>query len=867
MQSPSASGRSPEQAIRQLRPGLSFFWFLNGELRTEDLRRQLAAFAKLKPKALVLHPRSGLLMPYLSTEWFELVRLLAGECVKAGIEPWLYDEDYCPSGTAAGRVTMQHPEYLAHGIERFEAPADLKGGQIFFFPSGKLLWAGLLPPEESSGAGETAPRDMTEHVGVMRRHWEVSPWDSRWYYPAMPLYDCPRSESYIPEYAIRKPADVKSGWRLVAFVARTVGIDSPWQNLADSLNPAATEAFLQSTYEPYAKHLGDMLGREVPAMFTDEPKYLSARPFTPGLFESFAQIYGYDLRPRLDHLFTTAQTDESVLTRLHFREWTGKRFVDAWMKPVKQWCHNHGIALVGHVSPEDDPVQQASCVSNLFPVEEQFDLAGLDLIVPAVGDARHAVINVGPLTATSAAQQFGKAGVMSETLGASGEELATDKAARIMAWQVVSGISHLVVHGAFFTTMGLRVFDAGPDFGPDSPRWDGISDAACGLQPFFEVVGGGATQLAPVGIFWPMRSFWADGVMWEPKDIGRRKQLNAVMMACLQSQVGVHFLDEKPLAEGSIENGELRVGRARYRAIVIPSTSVIGAAALERLRELRRAKVPVYSIGDAPAKVQTAKGLDPITDGPWEVVRPANLRQWCREALPRVLPLTNAGDELAEVRASAWQRDGKTTYLAVNIDTQARTLRVGKSTVELKSGEIVALRGEKDSFDVAARFDSNSVTPATSGAPMAAYQEWSVRFGEEPWKVIDRPLAVYQLRPVAKNPGKVIHMVLTGAAAIGEQPIADWLDYRARFSVPSASSSTRLVLEPTAVRGRLTVSLGDRSWKVEVSDIDPKPHEIDLGNVPSGSHELLVRVHDPTPFDGIKSIPAIILANGQGSKR
>src|SRR5688572_12320209 len=105
MQSPSASGRSPEQAIRQLRPGLSFFWFLNGELRTEDLRRQLAAFARLKPKALVLHPRSGLLMPYLSTEWFELVRRLAGECVKAGIEPWLYDEDYCPSGTAAGRVT------------------------------------------------------------------------------------------------------------------------------------------------------------------------------------------------------------------------------------------------------------------------------------------------------------------------------------------------------------------------------------------------------------------------------------------------------------------------------------------------------------------------------------------------------------------------------------------------------------------------------------------------------------------------------------------------------------------------------------------------------------------------------------------
>ena len=69
------------------------FWSWNGELRKEELLRQLSIIKEMGFGGFFMHSRAGLITEYLGEEWFELVNAVADEGEKLGLEAWLYDED------------------------------------------------------------------------------------------------------------------------------------------------------------------------------------------------------------------------------------------------------------------------------------------------------------------------------------------------------------------------------------------------------------------------------------------------------------------------------------------------------------------------------------------------------------------------------------------------------------------------------------------------------------------------------------------------------------------------------------------------------------------------------------------------------
>lgn len=831
--------------------GLVYFWFLNDDCRLGHLRRQIRAFAQARVGAVVLHPRAGLLLPYGGSDWFDLVRAVVEECVREKVQPWLYDEDPYPSGNAGGRVLTEYPELAARGIVRFEAPQG-KAGELFVFPTGKLLWAGLLPADGRHGSSV----DLTDKVGIIRKHWEVSPWDSRWYYPATPLYECPRSEAYFPELALRRPK-LPRGWKLVAFVAQPVGHGSVFGGLIDSLNARATALYLERTHERYADSLGDLLGREIPAIFTDEPKWYAPHPWTPGLFEDFQKKYDYDLHSKLEHLFSNGEDSEAMLTRLHYREWCRQRFEDAWLRPVSQWCKKHSLALVGHISPEDDPVQQVACVGNLFPLHRHFNLVGLDLIIPALGDACHPLLNIGVTSAVSAAQQMNKAGVMSESLACSGEEFEPSAAARILAWQVASGVSTIVVHGAFSSTLGLRRFDAPPDFGPQSVRWKGMLKVDRGLRPFFEFLRG-STQLAPVAILWPIRSFNAKSETWHQEDSGPRRDLSKLLLSCLESQTGVHLLDEAALVSARFEGKRLRLGRARYEMLLLPSLTVLNAETMEKLRALREAAFPVYAVGEQARWVQQSRCLEQIKERPWLAVDARRLRSWVLTHLPRLLPLGRRS--FPDLRVTGWRKDGRTVYVVMNIGETSQALPLGDQVPRIEAGNLVALAETAGNWSVGAHFKPCAVGPAGRTAGQPECGRWEVRWPGEDWQPLDRPVAVYQLRPRWQNPDALVLLTLMDVSTSGGLRAAEQVDYRCELRIARPHRSSVLILEPTAIRGRFTITVARRSWAVRIQDTDIRPTELDLSAaLRRGPNRIRFRLHHPTPFDGIKISPRIRL--------
>jgi len=671
------------------RKGLIWFWCLNDECDPAVMDRHIAAYAKAGKEvaAVCLHPRDGLLLPYGGDEWFEMIRRTCRELARHGIPIWLYDEDPYPSGAAGGRIVAEDPNAAARAIEMFQPDHELLPGQPFTFPMGNLLWCGLVDEK----TGRTV--DLTPRVGVIRRTWKsLDPWDSRSYYPATPRYSCPRAIAEKTEYGIRPPASVGGEMRLAAFVARPVK-DRRWGLFHDTLNPRVTERFIELTHERYRQAVGGMFGKEIKAIFTDEPKFFASKPWTPGLFEAFQADCGYDLRPRLHHLFSDSLDHEACRTRIDYREWCGRRFEEAWVKPVAAWCRKNRLNLVGHISPEDDPIQQGDCVGNLFPLWRHFGLCGTDLIIPAVGDRRHTLISVGIVSAASAAAQFDKPGVLSETLACSGLDFTAKRAAPILRWQTVMGLTTPVIHYAQTSTKGMRLYDAPPDFGPESLRWEGMRKVARELAKVQTLLVG-ARQVAPVAILWPIRSFLARNTDWQDDETGMRRDFTELLRLCLDVQAGTHILDESVLWESRRDGAAIRVGRARYTHVLIPSCTVLHTRTIRALKSFHRTGLRVLLAGRAPERQHSDKGLAPAD------------MEWCPRAspeeaaasLPRLIEIEG---DATDIRCTAWEKGGRVARLLMNlrpvsVNAPVRCVvagaRVRTRRLRLGPGQITILR-------------------------------------------------------------------------------------------------------------------------------------------------------------------------------
>lgn len=673
------------------RPGLIYFWALNGSMDYRELQEQLNAFAKARVSAIVLHPRAGLTLPYGGDDWFDRIVWICDRCEELDLDVWLYDEDPFPSGAAGGRLVAEHPELAGYRIERFVAGDDLQAGDNFCFPAGRLLWCGWV-----GGGNDARPLvDLTSRVGMIRRRWVVlDPWDSRYYYPDTPQYSCPRAMACGEEFALRI-SERHEGQRLMAFIARPAAADESertWTTLPDWLNPAAAAKFLEITHEQYRRRLGERFGRRIRAIFTDEPKFQDTFPFTPGIFEDFHAQFGYDLRPRLGMLFEDpASDDETAAVRLNYRQWCADRFERAWLEPVAQWCQKHGLCLVGHISPEDDPIQQAGCVGNLLPLMRHFAIPGIDLIIPAVGDRRHLMLNNGILSATSVSQQNKQAGVLSESLACSGraEQASLEQMRRVLLWQAMMGVTTHVIHAAYLSMKDNRAIDAPPDLGPNSGYWPDLGRIADEIKPIQAVVAG-ARQIAPVAIVWPIRTFQMLKLDWENDSSGLRRAFNEFVGDCLDRQVGIHFLDESSLWQSIVEKDELRLGKACYTHVLVVSAHVLHERTLATLKAFEQSGGTTAFVDHLPKWVQSEKGVVASfpADGGGFVPTPAArvLAQ-----LPRLL----AGDNVVEdLRCTMWQAEGRTTTLLMNLAHQPRSMSIEGRVHTLVPGEVVILPAE-----------------------------------------------------------------------------------------------------------------------------------------------------------------------------
>jgi len=610
------------------------FWLLNDASTVTEKIAYMRACNAGGVRSLVMHCRTGNLVPYASTTWFEMIKDLVEEGRRLGMAMWLYDEDPYPSGAAGGMVMETRPDLSALYVDCRAKPENLKPGQLWFISHRQVLWAGLVPLKRPLPA-----KDLTGLVGTVRSDWFVTRWDSRYYYPTAPYIDCPRGDAIDQYYTMYVP-EVPEGYRLVALTLERAGVDGPWGALPDLLHYDTFRVFRELSLDKYESYVGRHYGRTIPGVFTDEAKPHGGTPVTQDLFTSFRQQYGYDLKGRMYQLFGSMLSDEYMKTRVDYRQWVTERFLDAFLRPYRRYCEDRNLWLVGHMSPEDDPCQESITIGSVMPIMRLMAFPGTDLIIPLTGDRRAPCLNIGSLRAASVKAQAGATATTSETLACSRWSVTTEKTRQIYAWQMVLGIDRFFTHGFWNSNEGVAIYEAPPEFGPYSSLFRGTSEVTRWMERVAPWLDGGR-DAAQVGILNNMLSYWAipagSLIPSDPRNDELRHALEQTVVSCLEGHVGIHFADEPDVAAAVAKRGMLPVGKHSYRAILVPAAELISEEALRSLRRAVENGVQVYWFGNGPRRIMTAAGrLVPCGTLPGQVVRdlfPST--DWCMRNLPQ----------------------------------------------------------------------------------------------------------------------------------------------------------------------------------------------------------------------------------------
>lgn len=769
------------------------FLTLNHQLDDDRyLRRMIRDCAAAGLDGVFLHAREGLRTPYLSEAWFEAVGVCVEEARRAGLKVWLYDEFPYPSGVAGGKVVEANPAFAERHL-RITRHRVHGGRYRLDLGSDPVLGAFLVSVDGQQ------THDVTACIGPCNDTWIVrKDWDSRYYYAPRysKVYPCPRSCALEPRQVFE--GEVPAGtWELVVFRVRTGGdFVEPFGHYVDVSNRNASAAFVAFTHEQYRQRFGCYFGNTIPGIFTDEPKFRNALPWSDTIAAHW-EDYRRNRRALLALVRGGAAAER-------YRATVMRLFRDHWVRPVAAWCRQHKLKLTGHISPEEQWWQEAALTGSIAQLLKEFDIPGCDLIIPAVGDRDHPILNFTPTLAVSVAAQQGRPQALCEVFGANHYTLTLQDMKRIGDWLAWCGINVFVNHALIGWLDGYRKYDAPPTFYRPSPLWPH-------LKTWADHVRAVANELGPAGIqpdvvvVRPMRTLWR--LVGDDQRAARILYERAMRLAQQLLERGrmVHWVDDLDLGAIRVVGEWVHVGQARYRALIYLDGS-LDDAAQRNIARVRAAGATVLTDAQATA-----------IPGPLE----------CRSGAVRVVR-SRQGRWFAVNLASTPQRftvEGQPYrlegYESRWLGSPAPARRVVRRVVLPDRWEI---QPQDDNVLVLTRWEVNG-----RGVPLAPYYEWAPAESVGPTKRC-------ALGPIPVQPELA-------------EPVR--LEYRTRFRSDGVCTAV-LVIEGETIRGKWTATLNGtvlRAWRRRYR-FDPTNRECRV-SLREGWNELVFAVVVRRRTDGM----------------
>jgi hypothetical protein len=499
-------------------------WVWNDKMTREEIRRELEDFKARGIGGAFIHPRPGLITPYLTDEWFSLCAYAVETGKELGLKIWLYDENSYPSGFAGGHVPAALPDAARSGLRmrRFDGP-----------PARPLDPAPLV----------VLRRTLSGIENVTGK--------------ALPS---------APDGAVYYAFDVVKA------------APSPWHGgftYVDLMRKDVTEKFIDLTLNGYKRVIGAEFGLTVPGVFQDEAEIAPAGGreavnYTPDLFQVFQMRRGYDLRPELVALFEEVGNWRRV--RHDFYATLLDLFLENWAKPYFAYTTENRLIFTGHYWEHEWPRPRVS--PDNLAMAAYAHMPGIDLLMneySTVPDAQFGNAR-SVREIRSAANQGGRERTLSETYGASGWDLTFADQKRIGDWEYALGINFLNQHLSYATIMGARKRDHPLSFSYHEPWWERYNVLADYFGRLSVALSLGQ-QVNKVVVIEPTTTAW---MFYSPteetadfKAVGTDFQ---TFVHLLESEhIEYDIVSEKTLqAFGSTSHARLNIGARSYGLVVLP---------------------------------------------------------------------------------------------------------------------------------------------------------------------------------------------------------------------------------------------------------------------------------------------------------
>lgn len=390
------------------------FWAWNGTLQEDELLRQIDIMKEMGFGGFFMHSRTGLRTEYLGEEWFRMIRRCADHAERSGLEAWIYDEDRWPSGAAGGLASRKE---------------KLRMRFISLYTNDSYL--------------------QTDEVERVLCRFAVR------------LDGAGRLEDY---YLLKRGGEQpRAGYALHTFCEERMKCSPQYNGFSyiDTMNPESTKEFIRLTHEKYREYCGEMFGKQIIGVFTDEPhrgplfnsfgldneNSSNMAPFTAKLFSYYKERWNEDLRRRLPELFYKGRSEWSE-TSYRYVICLNDLFLNNFAKPYYDWCRKNKLLLTGHLLHEDSLRMQTSMNGSLMRYYEYMDYPGIDIL--GESNACYWV----PKQCASVARQLGKKMVLTELYGCTGWQMTFEKYKICTEWQILFGADFRCPHISWYTMQG-----------------------------------------------------------------------------------------------------------------------------------------------------------------------------------------------------------------------------------------------------------------------------------------------------------------------------------------------------------------------------------------------------------------------------
>jgi hypothetical protein len=548
-------------------------WVWNDQLMESEIRGTLRDLAGQQVKQVWVHPRPGLMTPYLSAEWFRLWRIALDEARRLDMNVWIYDENSYPSGFAGGFVPEAMPESRGRGLSFHES---------------------------------NAPAWSTNVLGIYRLN----------------------SNSFENVTArIKGGEPAEAGRYLVASEVRAG--NSPWHGnrcYVNLLSPGVTEKFLEITLEAYRHEVGAEFGRRVPGVFTDEPNIRPVGNFAWSeiLADEFRTRWGYDLLEQLPALTRPAGDWQKV--RHNYYQVLNEQFIEHWSRPYHDYCESNHLEWTGHYWDHEWP--NCGAVPDNMAMYAWHQRPAIDCLMNQYAEHTHAQFGNLRMVRelSSVANQLGMKRTLCEVYGAGGWDLRFEDMKRIGDWLEVLGVNTLDQHLSYVTIRGARKRDHPQSFSYHEPWWSAYHVSAAYFARLSAAMSQGE-QVNRVLVLEPTTTAWmyqGEGTKLDKLGNDFCKLLMALEAAQIEYDIGDEDILSRhgqvkgdcrfearqgPVTLSLATGAELKIGSRSYSTVVLPAeVENLNSQTVKLLEEYLQAAVPgkLLALGEPASRVDGA---------------------------------------------------------------------------------------------------------------------------------------------------------------------------------------------------------------------------------------------------------------------